>query len=113
MIILGGLPVLDVWVLDIGLSFLTISAGFSCPSRFDCFARNRRPPSRRQRSRSRLTTLGRAQLAQGNSGRIARVRNLGGRRGLAGRLLDDLISELIGIARALSCSGRHTPIVAQ
>lgn len=59
-----------------------------------------------------MTTLRCAQFAQRDRGRIARVRHFCCWLGLSGRLLNDLPRQLVGIARALTCSGRHAPIVA-
>jgi hypothetical protein len=94
------------------LSLFHASGGFSRPSCLDRFACDSRTTRSRQRSRSRLTAFGRAQFAQGQRMRVAGIWCLGGWRGLACRFLNDLISQLIHVARALTCSCRHAPIVA-
>jgi hypothetical protein len=60
-----------------------------------------------------MASLGRAKLAQGHGGRIAGVLNFRFWLNLSGRFLNDAMRELIGVAGALTCSGRHVPIVAQ
>lgn len=89
---------------------LFLRPAFGGPSRLDRLPRDGPATRRRQRSRSRLPTLRRAQLAQGHGRRVAGVGYLGWRFGLSGRVPHDLVGELIGVARALSCSGRHGPL---
>ncbi len=59
-----------------------------------------------------MAALGRAQLAQSNSGGVSGVWHFDRLLGLSSGLLNDLVGQLVCIAGALTCSGRHAPIVA-